>query len=204
MKEILLVTILISILISVNSAYACISVPEVILAEECSGYGTPSFSIHNILFGNKTIIIERLQQHKNYTYTCGTINLTDNDIETIADFLSNGYSALRETPDEYQEFLENANEVNNNLSTCDYYSAVAYKNGWTGYVFNDESEKTEACAQAPRKLCGDSGPTNLVWNDLPQKPITTSIFVILLNYWWLFVIIIVIALIGIIYKSKKS
>jgi len=175
--------------------------PTAKLAEECSinNYGTPSIQSN---FENKTAIIERLQQYKNYTYSCGVITLTDNDIDTIADFLSNRYSVVRQTPEEYQVFLENANNVNNDLNTCDYYPAVANKNGWTGYVFNDESEKTETCANAPRKLCGGGTP-NIIWNDLSSRSITTSILVNILDYWWIVVIVIATVIVVLFYKSKK-
>jgi hypothetical protein len=204
MKEALILASSISFLILLGSAYACVRMPEATLAEECLGYGIPSFSPVHDAFGNKTIIIERLQQYKNYTYPCGIISLTDNNIETISDFLSNGYSTLRQTQEEYQIFLENANKVNNNLSTCDYYSAVVNKNGWTGYIFNDESEKTVACAQAPRKLCGGGSPTNILWNDLKPLSTSTTILATLLDYWWLFIIIIAITLIGITYNLKRN
>jgi len=199
MKEILTIVMIISFLISLSPVYACVSMPEAKLTEECSNYGTIYVPSN---FENKTTIIERLQQYKNYNYPCGTISLTDNDVEIIADFLSNGYSVLKQTQEEYQSFLKNANEVNNNLSTCDYYSAVAYRDGWVGYSFSDESDKTQACVQAPRRLCG-GGSINVLWNDLSPISMTTSILVSLLNYWWLFIIVIIIVLIGIIYKSKK-
>jgi len=185
------------------------------------------YSVGN--WGNKTEIIKSLEPYKNYSYLCETLNnetgnelrcagwqkgchwmyykylrLTDNDIEIISDFLSKGYSVLKQTPNEYQKFLENANKVNNDLSTCDYYLAVAYRNDWTGYVFNDESEKTEACAQAPRKLCGSSGLINILWNDLSSRPITTNIFIYMLSYWWIFLIVVVAIIIGIIYKLKRK
>lgn len=198
----LTIVIITSFLILLSPAYACIRMPTAKLAEECliNRYGTPSIQSD---FENKTAIVERLQQYKNYSYPCGVIALTDSDIDTIADFLSNRYSVIRQTPDEYQIFLENANNVNNNLSTCDYYLAVANKNGWTGYVFNDESEKTVACANAPRALCGGGGPSNIIWNDLSPRPVTIGILVNLLNYWWLFIIVIIMISIGIFYKAKK-
>jgi hypothetical protein len=132
-----------------------------------------------------------------------TLSLTDNDIETIADFLSNGYSVMKQTQEEYQIFLENADRVNNDLSTCDYYQAIAYKNGWTGYIFNDESEKTFACAHAPRSLCGGGGSSNIIWNDLKPLSTFTNIKATLLNFWWLFIVVIAIV-IGIIFKTLKK
>lgn len=225
MREVVLIVI--SFLILISPAYACIAMPVAKLAEECSGYGTPSAYSN---FDNKTSIIERLQQYKNHTLRCftpnnqtgdellcqgsgqytvcrwqvmRTIDLTDGDIETIADFLSNGYSVMKQTTEEYQIFLENATKINNDISTCDYYSAVAYKGGWTGYIFNDESEKTVSCANAPRRVCGGSGTSNIIWNDLSPRSITTGILVNMLNYWWIILIIIATVIISLFYKFKK-
>ena len=246
-----IVIFLVSFLILFSSAYACIRVPEANLLydttctinhycipvkfnetlSECKikplgvdyrSYGT---------IGNKTEIVNDLEEYKNYSYACLTPNnetgdeigyfegridkshwmfykylrLSDNDISVIADFLSNGYSVIKQSPEEYQNFLENANKINNDLSTCDYYSAVAYRDSWTGYIFDDESYKTEACSRAPRsEQCGSSGTTNVILNELTPISKSTTIFATFLNYWWLIVIIIMITLTGTLYKFKKK
>jgi hypothetical protein len=129
------------------------------------------------------------------------IRLTDNDISVIADYLSNGYSVLKQTPEEYQAFLENANRVNNDLSTCEYYGAAAYRDGWTGYVLNDDSTKTESCANAPRAACA-GGLATVLWNELSGQQITTKIVATLLNYWWIFLIVVVGLMMFLLYRMS--
>ncbi len=139
-----------------------------------------------------------------------TISLTDNDIEIIADFLANGYSVIRQTEDEYKTFLENAIAVNNNLSTCDYYFAVARRGNWTGYIFSHESSKTLACERAPRPKCANVF-TNIIWNDLPAAPPTgpkaqPSMQLEQLNYLYFIVSLVILSMVIVflILRFRKS
>jgi len=102
------------------------------------------------------------------------VNLTDIDIEIITEFITNGYSVIRHTDAEYNEFLENAISVNEDKNTCDYYSAVAHRNGWTGYAFGINANKTLGCLdQQIRTSCG-AVKVNILWNELPESKMNVT------------------------------
>jgi len=82
MKRLLLFAMILGILISMNSVYACISVPKAIifsdpLCEPTSSYYPSGFLYYESVlnaWGNKTKITEDLQKYKNYNYSCLTVN----------------------------------------------------------------------------------------------------------------------------------
>ncbi len=192
------------------------SEPECVLVNSSTAAGLREcYAFYPSLPFNKTKIMERLQAFKNYScladkntpgwsecvtreVNCSdgecakwvyvrTSQLSDEDIEIIADFLSNGYSVIKQTDQEYAEFLKNASKVNSDLSTCDYYYAVAHRGNWTGFVFSEFSNKTKECSLMPRPYCAPV-MVNIVWNDLENfsnasenhKTTSNTVFVLLI------------------------
>jgi len=139
--------------------HACISLPYIEVGEhqlpvifgDLKRYaGLPGdYPLENI----STDVFDGYMTHFYGSYWTSA-NLTPAEKASAWEFVKHGYSAKRMTAEEYEEFKAHALAVNSNLSTCGYYSALAYKDGFAGFVFNDESNKTPACASAPRRLCG--------------------------------------------------
>ncbi len=81
------------------------------------------------------------------------LNLTDEEKATVWEFIAHGYSVTKMTPEEYSLFLADATATNANLSTCDEYTAVAYREGFAGYVFTAQGAKEYP---APGIACPDA------------------------------------------------
>ena len=156
-KFILLISTISLILFS-TSVFACISIPNIEFKKECP---YSHFEFYN---DNESISeqINRIQNECN-------ISLTNDDIEIIRDFITNGYSIKEQTQEEYNQFLETANEANNGRpEECLAYKAVSY-NGerWTGYIRTGYAfSETGGCAVP---LCGGSPNINIIWNDLKNQ-----------------------------------
>lgn len=104
------------------------------------------------------------------------LNLTPAEKAAVWEFVKHGYSVKKMAPGQYSEFRMNAILTNVNPFTCEYYSAVAYREGFAGYVFSQYSDKTPLCTTAPRMQCGGGFFLPFI-NDLPasapQKPEAT-------------------------------
>jgi DNA-binding MarR family transcriptional regulator len=101
------------------------------------------------------------------------LNLSAQQKQSIADFLSHGYSARVMPESEYAIFLSNANYVNSDPDNCGYYSAVAFNGGVTGYVFEESSEKNAICAA--------KSADTYAWNGTPQRCSATASVLPFLN-----------------------
>jgi hypothetical protein len=140
-----------------------------------------------------------------------TISLTNEDIVIILDFVSNGYSVIGQTQQEYQEFLKQSEEVNADTAICDEYNAVYHKNGWTGYIFSETSDKTSECKEiqsfgAEKACAGGITPSEdiiSIWNDLKPTTNLSNNNSKLVDYWWIFAVVAIIGMVAVVYKKIK-
>lgn len=102
---------------------------------------------------------------------CG-LNIDNEDIEIIKNFVVNGYSVKEQTGEEYDSFLEEVRLVNKSRpENCLAYLAVYKKEKWTGYIgtgytyTKDGRCLVTTCSQAV---------ANVLLNDLTPAPISEA------------------------------
>ena len=113
--------ILVAIILCFNlaSVLACISPQEVVTKSGCtfrySGYSGSSFE----------------EMAPNSEQTC---SLSQEDLNIVKEFLEKGYDVKEQSLMEYRNFLFSA-KVKDFFRPrkCKKYSAIEYKDGWTGY-----------------------------------------------------------------------
>jgi hypothetical protein len=163
----------ISFVLVLAAAFGCISIPQIEVGGLNLGYESWSARDYFNMSGGENLTLQQFDEYMTQNYNAmgqdywGGLGLSIPEKQAIFDFLSHGYSVKKMTAEEYAVFLDNATKVNADMSTCAMYGAVAYREGFAGYVFSPDSEKTENCTGQARALCG-GGVIVPFLNDLPS------------------------------------
>ena len=142
----------------VSLGHACVSLPTVYMGDSSFPY-----------IGSRDITQAEFDNYAgNYAaeQSDAYAALSSAEKRAIYEFIMHGYSTKKMSEAQYAEFLDNASRVTSDSSTCAIYNAVAYADGWAGWSKDDYSNKTPACVQQPRPMCG-GGFFLLFLNDLP-------------------------------------
>ncbi|MDD5317171.1 MAG: winged helix-turn-helix domain-containing protein [Candidatus ainarchaeum sp.] len=153
--------VMLAALLLAGAAFACVTAPVITVGEK-------NFSAATEWFGGAALTIQELDSRMAARYGSAWtgLNLTDSEKSAVAGFVSIGYSANRMTPHEYESFLASAQATNANPDDCSYYGAVAYNNGFAGYLLDASSDKTQACAELPKPRCASAAAYANAPNDL--------------------------------------
>jgi len=155
-------------LVLAGIAQACISIPVIEAGDASFSVGAWMVYSYANTTGDANVSAEQFGSYMAYTYggSWAAQQLTPGQTAAIWDFIRHGYSVKKMAPGEYARFLENASATNADLSTCDYYSAVAYRDGFAGYAIG---AKRPECMTYDMKCVG--GPVTLFINDLANPPL---------------------------------
>lgn len=145
------------LIINLNFISACISFPIIeTKSKSCDQQMISSY--------NESEIREELIYYRCFN------NENDSNINTVIDFIKNGYSVKEQTNEEYQLFLNNAKKKNKGWWCGDIYSAVSRKGDFTGYIMGKKERMIFwiPCPKAQLFKGCSGGPYNIVWNDLKK------------------------------------
>lgn len=164
-KYMLILVFAFSLVILLNSAFACISPPTIKTKSGCElsyeGYDWYDPIKDNSYFSlnNETHIFNFINEKKE------ECNFSEEDVNILTDFISNGYSVIEQDEEEYKIFLDEANKANKERPEfCLAYEAVAHRGRWTGL----QTGSMYVNGSCVRALCG-GGLKNIIWNDLKKQ-----------------------------------
>lgn len=108
-------------------------------------------------YGNETLVINRLNSLKE---GCG---FSTSDVSFLTEFVINGYSVKEQNDQEYEIFLQEANQSNQGRpNDCLDYLATSHKDRWTGFIRSGRDYRNGECI---RYKCSNVF-VNIIWNDL--------------------------------------
>jgi len=135
-KNFLIISLFFS-LIPFQKIAACIAPPSIMAGPMCNLAFDPA------TFMNKNTVEKILKDNKE---NCG---LTPEDVTLLVPYITNGYSAVRQSQPGFETFLKEAKAKNaERPQQCPAYIAVTHKAQWTALIFTDtaHSEQT-GCAE---------------------------------------------------------
>lgn len=135
--KILLIVSLFFSLITLQQASACVAPPSIMAGPMCNLAFDPA------TFTNKTTVKKILKNNKE------NCELTSKDVTLLIPYITNGYSAVRQSEPGFKTFLKAAKTKNaERPKQCPAYTAVAHQGQWTTLIFTDTvySEQT-GCAE---------------------------------------------------------
>lgn len=124
-------------LIPFQKATACVAPPSVMAGPMCNLAFDPA------TFTNKTTVEKILKDNKE------NCELTPEDVTLLISYITNGYSAIRQSQPGFETFLKEAKAKNaERPKQCPAYIAVTHKDDWTALIFSDTAHsKQTGCAE---------------------------------------------------------
>ncbi len=124
MRKITFILGVLSFFVFTPKSFGCITYPTIDIKDH-----TDCFIEFNEDYNNKEYVVTKI------TDKSGSCHFNDNDIKILSDFVSQGYSVIEQSNDEYQKLLEEIKvSVENN---CSPYDDLVHLDRWTGLIGNN-------------------------------------------------------------------
>jgi hypothetical protein len=163
-----------------------------------------TFSCKDIYFDNyglnATLVLMRMN---NAREAC---SFSEEETQTLVDFVTHGYNVMEQTDEEYDAFVENATAENaGRPGNCLKWVDIKRDGKWTGYIKTGNEYANGFCMMLLQRGCGGAGLYSLLGAPLfNPASYSTAYYLKMAAFILIPIALIVLAIIWLIRRKKKD